>query len=77
MAAAVHDRMPVILDPSSYDVWLDPGMQNPVAIRIIKSHDARLVRCYPVSSRLNHVTNDDADCFRPVEFVETQDRMFL
>jgi putative SOS response-associated peptidase YedK len=22
----VHDRMPVVLDPDSYDLWLDPGM---------------------------------------------------
>jgi putative SOS response-associated peptidase YedK len=78
VAAAVHDRMPVILDPSSYDLWLDPGMQNVVAIsELLKPHDARLMRCYPVSSRLNHVTNDDADCSRPVELVETQDRLFL
>jgi putative SOS response-associated peptidase YedK len=78
VAAAVHDRMPVILDPSSYDLWLDPGMQNVVAIsELLKPHDARLMRCYPVSSRLNHVTNDEADCSRPVEFVETQDRLFL
>jgi hypothetical protein len=25
---AVHDRMPVILDPDSYDLWLDPGMRD-------------------------------------------------
>jgi len=24
----VHDRMPVILDPDGYDLWLDPGMRN-------------------------------------------------
>jgi SOS response associated peptidase (SRAP) len=24
--ATVHDRMPVILDRESYDLWLDPGM---------------------------------------------------
>jgi len=78
VTATVHDRMPVILDPDSYDLWLDPGMQNIAAIsKLLKPHDARLMRCYPVSSRLNHVTNDDADCSRPVELVETQDRLFL
>lgn len=78
MTAAVHDRMPVILDPSTYDLWLDPGLQNIAAIsELLKPHDARLMRCYPVSSRLNHVTNDDADCSRPVELVESQDRLFL
>jgi putative SOS response-associated peptidase YedK len=78
VTAAVHDRIPVILDPGSYDRWLDPGMQNIAAIsELLKPHDGRLMRCYPVSSRLNHVTNDDADCSRPMEFVETQDRLFL
>ena len=26
VTSAVHDRMPVILDPDCYDLWLDPGM---------------------------------------------------
>ena len=25
VTSPVHDRMPVILDPDSYDLWLDPG----------------------------------------------------
>jgi putative SOS response-associated peptidase YedK len=28
VTSAVHDRMPVILDPDNYDLWLDPGMTN-------------------------------------------------
>jgi putative SOS response-associated peptidase YedK len=32
VTATVHDRMPVILDPDSYGLWLDPGMQNVAAI---------------------------------------------
>src|ERR1700685_3245186 len=28
VTAAVHDRMPVILDQDSYRIWLDPGMKN-------------------------------------------------
>jgi putative SOS response-associated peptidase YedK len=27
VTSVVHDRMPVILDPASYDPWLDPGMK--------------------------------------------------
>jgi putative SOS response-associated peptidase YedK len=50
--APVHDRMPVILDPDSYDLWLDPGMQNVAAISdLLKPYDARLMSCYPVSTR--------------------------
>ena len=29
--AAVHDRMPVILNPDSYDLWLDPGFRDVAA----------------------------------------------
>jgi len=28
VTSPVHDRMPVILDPDSYDLWLDPGMRD-------------------------------------------------
>jgi putative SOS response-associated peptidase YedK len=52
VTSAVHDRMPVILDPDSYDIWLDPGKQNVVAIsELLKPYDARSMRSYPVSPR--------------------------
>ena len=77
VTSAVHDRMPVILDPDSYDVWLDPGMQNlSAASELLKPYDARLMRCYPVSTRINHVANDDEECFRPVEVAGVQNRLF-
>jgi putative SOS response-associated peptidase YedK len=28
VTSAVHDRMPVIFDPDSYELWLDPGMRD-------------------------------------------------
>jgi putative SOS response-associated peptidase YedK len=78
VTSPVHDRMPVILDPDSYDLWLDPGMEDTSAVSdLLKPYDARLMRCYPVSTRINHVANDDEGCSRPVEVVEAQDRLFL
>ena len=75
--AAVHDRMPVILDHDGYDLWLDPGMTKVEAMSdLLKPYDARLMRCYPASTRINPVANDDAECCRPVEFAPTQDRLF-
>ena len=39
--------------------------------------DAGLMRRYPVSTRVNQVQNDDADCARPVEHSSTtQPRLF-
>lgn len=79
VTSSVHDRMPVILDPSDYDVWLDPGMRNLDAVSgMLKPYDARMMRCYPVSSRVNHVANDDAECSLRVDLapVQTQTTLF-
>ena len=78
VTSAVHDRMPVILDPDSYDLWLDPGMNNVrVVTELLKPFDAMSMRCYPVSTRVNNTANDDAECSRPVELAETQNRLFV
>jgi putative SOS response-associated peptidase YedK len=69
--------MPVILNRDSYDLWLDPGMRSVVTVcELLKPCDARQMRTYPVSSRINHVANDDAECSRPVEIVEEQPGLF-
>jgi putative SOS response-associated peptidase YedK len=76
VTSSVHDRMPVILDPDSYDLWLDPGMREVAAAsELLKPYDARM-RCYPVSTRINHVANDDEECSVPVELTETQSGLF-
>ena len=68
VTSAVHDRMPVILDPSDYDLWLDPGMKGSAALsQLLKPFDSRLMRCYPVSSRINQVQNDDPECSKPIK----------
>ena len=73
----VHDRMPVILDPDNYDLWLHPGMHDMrVVSDMLKPYDARQMRCYPISTRINHVANDDEECSAPVELAQIQDRLF-
>jgi putative SOS response-associated peptidase YedK len=77
LTSAVHDRMPVILDPDSYDLWLDPWMKDVAAAsELLKPFDARLMRCYPISIRINHVANDDEECSAPVELAQIQNRLF-
>jgi len=73
----VHDRMPVILNPDSYDLWLDPGMKDVSAVsELLRPYDARLMRCYPVSSRINSAGNDDEECSRRVEPAVVQHHLF-
>ena len=77
VTSTVHDRMPVILDPDSYDLWLDPGMRDVIVVsEMLKPHDARQMRCYPVSTRINYVANDDESCSAPVELAQTQTLLF-
>ncbi len=76
VTSSLHDRMPVILDPDDYDLWLDLGMRDVgAASDLLKPYEARLMRCYPVSGRVNSVAND-ADCSAPVEPAEAQARLF-
>jgi putative SOS response-associated peptidase YedK len=78
VTSAVHDRMPVILDPNDYDLWLDPGAKDTAALsQLLKPFDAHAMRCYPVSSRVNQVQNDDAECSKPIELATRLQRQLF
>jgi len=77
VTSAVHDRMPVILDPATYDLWLDPAMSSVSEVsELLEPFDAGLMRRYPVRTRVNSTANDDEECCRFVELAETQNRLF-
>ena len=77
VTSPVHDRMPVILDPDNYDLWLDPGMKDvQAAADLLKPYKPEHMRCYPVSVRINIAANDDPECSAPVELMESQSRLF-
>jgi putative SOS response-associated peptidase YedK len=68
LLADVHDRMPVILAPEHHGRWLDPSMQDVAsAVGLLKPFDSKLMKRYPVSTRVNLVANDDPECSTPVE----------
>jgi putative SOS response-associated peptidase YedK len=63
LLADVHDRMPAILPGDAYELWLDPGFQKADAVcELLKPFDARLMRRYEVSTRVNSPKYDDAAC---------------
>jgi putative SOS response-associated peptidase YedK len=76
--ADLHDRMPVIVTPDKYDLWLDPDVTDFKAIRdILKPYDANLMRRYPVSGKLNNSKIDDAESASPVTLdTPTQGQLF-
>ena len=70
LLADVHDRMPVILSPEHYDLWLDPGFRRVDVLKeMLNPFDATLMRHYPVSTRVNFVKNDDPECATALQAV--------
>jgi putative SOS response-associated peptidase YedK len=59
----LHERMPVILAPGDYATWLDPNVDDPVALQYLLAPcgDEELV-AEPVSTHVNKVANDDPRC---------------
>jgi putative SOS response-associated peptidase YedK len=64
LVADIHDRMPVIVSPDHYELWLRSGSVNLDAV--LRPYDASAMRRYPVSTRLNNSENDDPECAKPI-----------
>ncbi len=63
----IHARMPVILDPADYALWLGEGLGAGVGLRsLLKPFPAEAMVAYPVSRRVNNPQNDDAQCVEPL-----------
>lgn len=55
----IHDRMPVILNPKDYDLWLDPAVQKSDHLQqLLQPYSAAAMISYPVSTKVNKPTND-------------------
>jgi len=66
LAAAVHDRMPVILDPEDYDRWLAPERTIEELRALLKPFPAKRMRAQAVSRLVNNVRNDSEACIEPI-----------
>ena len=61
--APIHDRMPVILPPAAYALWLDPSVREKERLQeLLQPFPASAMTAYPVSPRVNNPRNDDRDC---------------
>ncbi len=62
----VHDRMPVIVEPQHYDLWIDRTAQEPAApAESLRSMPADAMRAYAVNPWVNDARHDDARCLEP------------
>jgi putative SOS response-associated peptidase YedK len=63
----IHDRMPVILDPATFDLWLDPANDDTSELlSLLHAPPAGTVQHHPVGQQVGNVRNNDASLVEPV-----------
>lgn len=69
LVARIHNRMPVILRDDNMTRWLDPApMAEPEFLKICEPIPAAEMREREVSTFINNVKNEGADCWFFVDF---------
>lgn len=60
LISSIHVRMPVILAPEDYGLWLNPEADNQAELQhLIRPFPADQMAYYPVSTQVNNVRNDN------------------
>jgi putative SOS response-associated peptidase YedK len=68
--AAIHERMPVIVAPEAFDLWLDCAtVEAEAAAALIAPAPEGLLEHYEVSPAVNRVANDSAELIAPASAV--------
>jgi putative SOS response-associated peptidase YedK len=63
----VHDRMPIILNRSGLDVWLDPAVKDKeLILSLLKPYPASKMIKYPVSRAVGKVSNVDPELINEI-----------
>ena len=66
LCAPIHDRMPVILMPDVWPLWLGEEAADPEELlALLQPYPAELMRAYPIGPRVGNVRNDDAALLDP------------
>jgi putative SOS response-associated peptidase YedK len=66
MLANVHDRMPVIVPPEAFDLWLDCAkVDGTTAAALIAPAPETLLAYYEVSTAVNRAANDEPHLIEP------------
>ena len=62
LTKAIHDRMPVILDPSNFETWLNEGPSS-----LLGPYPSKSMEMTAVSNFVNKVGNDGKRCIEPID----------
>ena len=70
LCAAIHNRMPVVLKPEAWPVWLgEQPADEPQLKALLAPYPSDDMICWPVSARVGNVRNNDSSLIEPIATV--------
>jgi len=67
LCARLHNRMPVVLKPEAWPVWLgEERADEPQLKALLTPYPSDEMICWPVSARVGNVKNNDASLIEPL-----------
>jgi putative SOS response-associated peptidase YedK len=67
LCAELHNRMPVVLGPTAWPVWLGEEPAEPRQLQaLLAPYPSAEITCRPVSARVGNVKNNDASLIEPI-----------
>src|SRR5712692_5050966 len=67
LLAPIHDRMPVVIAPEAFDLWLDCAkVEAEIAAALIVPAPESLFEAYEISTAVNRAANDTAAVIAPL-----------
>ena len=64
----LHDRMPVILEPSEWPIWIDPEIRDPGLLSdLLRPAADGLLTLSAVSAAVNNANNEGPALLQPVD----------
>jgi putative SOS response-associated peptidase YedK len=66
LVARIHDRMPVVLDPTDWDAWLTEGTPAEQLRALLRPTPAEPLDAYAVSPAVNNVRNEGPELLAPL-----------
>lgn len=66
LMTSIHNRMPVILEPEDFSMWLEPDERPEQGLHLLRPYPSTKMAAYPVSTFVNNPTNDAPQCIAPI-----------
>ena len=73
----IHKRMPLIIEPKDFDLWLDPTILEPDKVKsLLKPYTASAMTAYPLSTFVNSPRNQGEQCIAELVEKTKQTKLF-